>query len=184
VAAVWVLVAGCLAAAGAARAAEGADPWAALRFLLGEWEAPPSADGATGHTSFALELGGAVLVRVNHAEYPARDGRAAAAHDDHMVIYREGSPPALRALYVDGEGHVIHYAVATGASGRAEFLSDSLAPGPRYRLTYAALAGERLAGRFEIAPAARPDSFATYLEWTCRRPPAGSAKRPAGSARP
>ncbi len=173
-----VLVALALAlVARPAAPAEKPDPWAPLRFLVGYWESAPP-DGSRGSSLFAVELGGTVLVRKNHAEYPPKDGRAAFTHDDELWLYREGDPAVVRGIYFDSEGHVIHYAAGELAAGRVTLVSDPVAGAPRYRLTYALLPDGKLAGTFAIAPPDSPDAFKAYLEWTCTRAAApGSGKR-------
>ncbi len=159
-----------------AGAAEKPDPWAPLRFLVGYWESAPP-DGSRGSSLFAIELGGTVLVRRNHAEYPPRDGRAAFTHDDELWLYHEGDPAVVRGIYFDSEGHVIHYSAEELAGGRVTLTSDAVSGAPRYRLAYTLLPDGKLAGTFAIAPPGKPDVFKTYLEWTCTRAAApGSAK--------
>ena len=48
-----------------------------LRFLLGEWQAEGGvkADEASGGFTFAASLQGRVIVRTNHADYPAAAGK-------------------------------------------------------------------------------------------------------------
>ncbi len=139
-----------------------------LKPLLGHWEG--SGGGApgpsAGATDFTLGLQGRVIVRNNFAEYPAANGKPASRHDDLMVIYAAG--PGLRADYWDNEGHVIRYAVAAEPGGSFAFTSDAAAGSPRFRLTYA-VAGDRMQGRFEMAPPDKPEAFAKYLEWTAAR---------------
>src|SRR5205823_11916691 len=52
-------------------------PWAAYRFLLGEWigEGKGGPGQGKGAFSFTTELQGKVLVRRNRADYPAAGGR-------------------------------------------------------------------------------------------------------------
>ena len=73
----------------------------------------------------------------------------------------------LRALYLDNEGHAIHYLVAPGPDG-VTFTSEA-AQGPRFRLSYRRKAEGLLALRFEIAAPAAPEVFRTYLEADLRR---------------
>jgi hypothetical protein len=130
-----------------------ADPFDGLAFLVGEWTAtggggkPGQALG--GGFSLQRDLGGAVLVRRNRAEYAPRPGQARGeVHDDLMVIYPEGG--GLRAVYFDSEGHVIRYAV-TAEAGRVTFESDP-GPGPRFRLVYQRQGENEVSIAFLIAP--------------------------------
>jgi len=150
----------------AALPARTADPVASLaqlRFLLGEWEAVAKPGEGSGSCSFSAELQGRILVRRNHAEVPAAQGRPAGIHDDWMILYSEG--PGLRADYWDNEG----YAVQAAEDG-AVFLSEPSAAAPRFRLIYAALPDGRVAGKFEIAPPGKPEAFSPYLAWLMQRP--------------
>jgi hypothetical protein len=82
------------------------DAWAGWGFLIGEWTAGTGSGvpGQASNGSFTLtrELGGTILVRKNHAEYPPAGGRPGIVHDDLMIIYHEGG--ATRAFYDDNEG--------------------------------------------------------------------------------
>ena len=144
-----------------------ADPFAPLRFLLGTWVG--EGDGQPGRTageaSFSLELGGHALVRRSWADTPAAPGRAASRHEDRITVYPEGG--RLRALYVDNEGHVIHYNVMATAED-AVFLGDA-GPGPRFRLTYRRTGAETVSLTFDIAPPGKPEAFVTYLRADMRR---------------
>jgi hypothetical protein len=157
------LVAVALFVSGTATAQD-QDSWTPLRFLIGDWDAVPKPGEASGRFEFRFDLQNSVVVRRNHADYPAIDGRAAYNHDDLMIIYHEGSPSVLRAMYFDNEGHVIRYTVQTG-DARIAFLSDIAPNQPRYRLSYAKMVDGRLSGRFEIAPPGQPDAFKSYLDW-------------------
>lgn len=144
-----------------------ADPFLSVRFLVGEWKG--EGDGkpgqSTGLAAFRFELEGKTLVRRSHADYPAANGRPASHHEDVMTLFQEGGQ--LKALYLDNEGHVIRYLVATVPSGVA-FTSEP-GPGPRFRLTYLRAAEDRVTLRFEIAPPGKPEAFATYLEAATRK---------------
>jgi len=153
------------------RTAAPTDPWAACRFLLGEWvgEGGPSGRG-TGTFTFALDLQDKVMVRRNHAELPAGTGRPAAVHEDLMVIYPDEGGKAPKAIYFDSEGHVIHYAVSASEDQRVlTFVSDPQPTGPRFRLSYTKEGADAVAIKFEIAPPGKPDEFKTYLEGKARR---------------
>ncbi len=89
------------------------------------------------------------------------------------MIYREGGPGEARALYLDNEGHVIHYrAGIDSASGTVTLVSDPDPAAPRYRFVYTPLGRDRVEFNFDIAPPGKPDSLATYVRGTARRRPA------------
>src|SRR5499427_6609318 len=144
-----------------------ADPFASLRFLLGDWTAIDTPAGETGAFAFKLAVQDRVIVRTNEANYAATSGRPASRHDDLMVIYSENA--ALKAEYFDNEGHVIRYVVDTRVPNVVTFVSDPNAREPRYRLTYRAEPGGTLVGSFEVAPPGAPDAFKPYLSWKARK---------------
>ncbi len=144
----------------------------AWRQLAGRWvgEGSGQPGAGTGWFEFAPALGGKILVRRNHAEYPATAERPAFTHDDLMVVYSGGSGEAERAIYFDNEGHVIRYEARWSPEGKVlTFLSEPDAGAPRYRLTYRMLSAEELALSFEIAPPDRPEAFKTYITAKARR---------------
>jgi hypothetical protein len=154
------------------------DPrWAPLGFLIGEWvgEGGGSPGQGSGGFSFLPDQDGRILVRRNHADYPATKGKPAYSHTDLTIVYQESGETKLRAIYFDDEGHTIHYTVghytvepsADGSS--VQFLSDAAAPQPRYRLTYRQTGHDRVAIRFEIAPPGKPAAFSTYIDAMARR---------------
>ncbi len=165
-----LLVVGMLLVApnAAAQTAPKADPWAQLRFLIGTWEAKTTGGGAQaqgrGTYSFRLELREHVLVR--HSSYAACKGPEDfnCEHGDVLYLYPEAPVGALRAIYFDNEGHVIHYAVTVPKPGTVVLESDADRPGPRFRLSYE-LTGGAMAGKFEMRMPGQAD-FASYLEWS------------------
>lgn len=148
------------------------DPWADWKFLLGEWAAGESS-GVPGQASkggFTLtpDLDGKILVRRNHAEYPAADGRAAIVHDDLMIVYHEAG--ATKAFYSDNEGHVIRYDIrVSGDKKRIIFLGEKLPGAPQYRLTYEDVRPGTAKVLFEAAAPDKPGQFAKYVEATVLR---------------
>lgn len=151
-----------------AQTAPQGDPWAGLRFLIGTWEAKTTGGGAqaqgTGTYSFRLELRDHVLAR--HSAYASCKGPEDfnCEHGDLLYIYPEGPAGALRAIYFDNEGHVIHYSVTAPKAGSLVLLSDATQPGPQFRLSYE-LTGGVMAGKFQIRMPGQAD-FVSYLEWT------------------
>ena len=159
---------------------DGAPPGlAGLSFLLGEWEGRGGGGPGqgSGWFSFSPDLQQKVVVRRNHSDYPAAEGRPAYSHDDLMVVYPQAAGRPLQAIYFDSEGHVIRYQVRlepaepAGSPGRpaAVFLGDAAPPAPRFRLTYQVTGPDTLDLTFEIAPPDKPDAFARYITASARR---------------
>jgi hypothetical protein len=148
------------------------DPWAGWKFLIGEFNAGDSSgvpgQASSGGFTFAPELNGNVLVRKNHAEYPATKDHAAFTHEDLMIVYREGG--GTKAIYTDSEGHVIHYGVNLSGDGRQiVFLSEGGGGGPQFRLTYRDEGSGAVDVLFEMAPPDKPGQFSKYVEAVVRR---------------
>lgn len=163
------LILPALVAAALSAPAATPDPLEPLRFLQGEWTGGDAAHPEAGSGTFTFEraLDGKAMTRRNTTRFPPRDGRPAQTHTDLMVIYPEGG--ALRALYVDNEGHVIHYAGAALPEGRGIAFTSEAGPGPRFRLTYTVTGADEVNTRFEISPQEHPEAFARYLEGGARR---------------
>jgi hypothetical protein len=143
-----------------------------LRFLIGEWEGVGGGGPGAGKGtfSFAFDLQDKVIVRKNHAEYPATAGRPAVKHDDLIVIYLDGASNQILANYFDSEGQQINYKVTPSSDHEAAtFLSEPSASQPRYRLSYRRLKDGTLNGKFEIALPGQAEAFKTYLEWSARK---------------
>jgi len=141
-----------------------------LAFLLGDWRADGGGKPgeASGGFTFAPSLQDRVIVRTNHAEYPAAADKPSSRHDDLMVLYATDSGE-IRAEYYDSEGHVIRYVGRTPSAGELTLVSEVLEGAPRFRLRYRLSPDGGLEGRFEIAPPGQPDAFGPYLSWTARR---------------
>ena len=106
------------------------------------------------------------MVRTNHADTPAANGRPAAKHDDLMVVYKDGS--TIKADYWDNEDHAIHYTVTAPDAHTAVFLAPSTATSPGYKLTYSTTYGPVVTGKFELS-APNTSTFATYLSWQMKK---------------
>jgi len=146
--------------------------WDSLRFLLGKWVGEGGGDAGQGTGSFLFEpdLQGRVLVRRNHAEYPASKERPAYVHDDLMVLFIDSATGRIRATFYDNEGHVINYGVELSEDGRkVVFLSDPATGVPRYRLIYVRTEPDRLKISFEVASPSKPDEFRKFIEATARK---------------
>lgn len=150
------------------------DPLDALHFLEGGWAAHSTGQGATseGTYSFLRELKGHVLAR--HGKPANCQGPASfdCEHGDLLYVFQEAPGQPLKALYLDNEGHVIHYDVTVPEPGTAIFLSEPAGGGPRFRLTYT-LRGEVLSGKFQMQLPGQTD-WRSYLEWSGGRKSPGN----------
>lgn len=146
---------------------QSADPWKALGFLQGTWEAKANGDSgaqAQGTYTFQMELKNHVLAR--HSQYAGCRGPADfdCNHGDLLYVYQESPGQPLKALYLDNEGHVIHYSVSTPTATSAEFVSDASQSGPQFRLLYE-LQGSAMSGKFQMRMAGQ-NEWKSYLEWS------------------
>lgn len=142
--------------------------WDAWQWLMGTWQG--DGNGAPGEGSgtfhFATELDGSILVRKNHTEFPASDGRPEIRHDDLLIVYQDGSGMSSRAIYFDNEGHTIHYSITYG--NNSIVLTSDRVPGlPVFRLIYSQPENGKVRTVFEISQDG--EKFATYLEGTSSR---------------
>jgi hypothetical protein len=137
-------------------------PLAGFSFLVGDWKASGSGDPgrSTGEFSFEWAAGRRALVRRNEAITPG--GR----HTDFMLVYSRPDG-AVRAVYVDSEGHTIEYDVTIAADQR-RIVFESVGVGPRFRLWYQAKEDGSLATGFQIAQPGASE-FRTYLEGVAQR---------------
>ena len=150
------------------------DPWASLHFLIGTWEAKTTGGSAraqgAGNYSFQLKLAGHLLARHSGGGSCKGPEDYNCNHADLLYLYPEGPAGALRAIYFDNEGHVIHYVVEVNPSGKVvRFVSRVQAGEPRYRLTYREADKDLVTGQFELAPPGKPEAFDRYMEWSARR---------------
>src|SRR5208282_2538393 len=149
-----------------------ANGWKDFDFLFGEWTWVGGGKPGQGQgiSTFQPELDGTVLVRKTHLDYPATKERAAFGHDDLIYVYHDPQDKSLRAIFFDGEGHVIRYAVTVASDGNSiEFLSEAAPGGTRCRMTYARTGADSVTEKFEIAPPGKPNDFATYVEFMAKR---------------
>jgi hypothetical protein len=148
------------------------DPWDPFRFLIGDWVGEGKEGQGSGSFSLTPDLQGKVLVRKNHAELPAANGRPAAVHEDLMVIYKSENGKSHKAIYFDSEDHIINYTVTFLPDKQTlTFVSAAAPQAPRFRLSYQKEAEDRVGIKFEIAPPGKPEEFKTYLEGKAKKKP-------------
>jgi hypothetical protein len=146
------------------------DPWKALSFLEGTWEAKAQGNGgvaASGRYTFQRELGGRILARHSTSD-PNCKGPASfdCAHGDLLYVFQEAPGEPLKAIYFDNEGHVIHYNVSTPTPTSVVFLSEP-SQGPQFRLIYE-LKHTVMSGKFQMHMPG-PGEWQSYLEWSGRK---------------
>jgi hypothetical protein len=143
-----------------------ADPWKTLKFLEGTWDAKTEGGTAgangTGPYRFQFELGGHVLARHSQTDQCTGPADFNCQHGDLLYVYPEGA--ALKAIYFDNEGHVIHYDISTPSAATAVFLSEASRPGPQFRLIYERK-GMVMSGKFQMRMPGDA-TWKSYLEWS------------------
>ena len=143
------------------------DPFQALQFLEGTWEATVQNNAAvhgSGRYTFGRELNGHIFARHSTSEQNCNAPASFdCAHSDLFYVFQEGPNSPLKAVYFDNEGHVIHYDVSTPKPQSVVFISPP-GHGPQYRLAYE-LTGEVMTGRFQLQMPGQTD-WHTYLEWS------------------
>jgi hypothetical protein len=153
---------------GPALSATAEDPWKSLSFLEGTWDAHAESGSAgaqvSGTYTFKPELKHHVLAR--HSAPANCKGPKAfdCKHSDLLYVYQEAEGQPLRAIYLDNEGHVIHYAVSTPEATTALFVSEASASGPQFQLVYQ-LKDRVMSGRFQMRMPGQA-VWKSYLEWS------------------
>jgi len=143
-----------------------ADPWQAVGFLQGTWEAKTgagSAAHAVGTYVFQKELKEHIVARHSAVSGCIGPDTYDCQHSDLLYLFQNAPGQALKAVYFDNEGHVIHYGVSTPDPYTVMFLSEP-GPGPRFRLIYH-LDGGVMYGKFQIQMPGK-DDWSSYLEWS------------------
>ena len=146
--------------------------WKDFEFLFGEWTWTGGGQPGQGKgvSTFGPELDGTVLVRKTHLDYPATKERPAFSHDDLLYVYHDPKDGSLRAIFFDGGGHVIRYAVTVAPGDDSiEFLSDAAPAGTTCRMSYARAGADSVTEKFEIDPPGKPNDFAIYVEFNAKR---------------
>ncbi len=141
--------------------------WSKWQFLMGEWEGEGGGDPGKGKGgfSFTFDLDKKILVRRNHAEYPATKNKPAFVHDDLLIVYAEMPGNPASAIYFDNEDHVINYKINFADDGKSiVFVSNTMAGVPRFRLTYTQKESNKVDIKFELAPPGRPEAFSSYIQ--------------------
>jgi hypothetical protein len=142
--------------------------WKPLECLIGTWEAKTQGGSAgaagSGTYSFKTELRDHVLAR--HSSNSGCKGPADfdCDHGDLLYVYPDGGAKSYKAIYLDNEGHVIHYEVSAPTPTTVIFLSNPSQPGPQFQLSYERK-GSTMYGKFQMRMPGQTE-FKSYLEWS------------------
>ena len=142
--------------------------WQKWNWLIGDWVGEGSGKPGEGSGAFSLQtdLGGKILVRNNHSEYPATKDKPTIIHDDLMIVYLDNAGQPRKAIYFDNENHTINYAIAY-LDKSIILTSNKVQNMPMFRLTYVSLDKETITVKFEMSRDG--DTFQMYTEGRCTR---------------
>jgi len=135
--------------------------WEKWDWLIGEWKGEGDGQTGKGGGTFSIkpDLDNKVLVRKNHAEYPATTTKPKIVHDDLTIVYMDISGTPSKAIYFDNEGHTINYTISY-ADTSIILTSDKQPNSPVFRLTYTLNNGESVSVKFEMSRDG--EKFMTY----------------------
>lgn len=141
-----------------------AGAWDKLEFLVGSWKGEGSGEPGKGEGvfSFKMDLDKNILVRKSHSVYPSTETKPAVVHDDLMIIYRDISGAANKAIYFDNENHVINYTITISDAKDVVFTSDKIPNIPIFRLTYKLINQTTVDTQFEMSQDG--EHFFTYVQ--------------------
>lgn len=151
---ITVFVALCVASSAMAEPTLKA-PLADLGFLVGEWKSDNGKVADTGGTSkgrslISVEADGGAILRRDRTDVFDANGKPAGGFSQLMMIYPEGG--AIKAVYEDGEGHLIHYDSSEVSPGSSVTFTSAPGAGPVFRLTYQRQSADTLSVRFGMIP--------------------------------
>ena len=137
-----------------------------MNFLLGTWSArtvPTKGSPAIvlGEYTFRSDILKTVVTRVSATDACVAPQSQDCQHYDALTIYRDPGDPTLHALYLDSQGHTIHYDLSFPDANTAIFYSTN--SGTQYRLVYH-LQRNILTGKYQTAPPGSTN-FVSSLEW-------------------
>ncbi len=126
-----------------------------LRFLVGRWEGggevSDTGGRAQGVSTISIEADGRALLRNDQNQAFDKAGGPTQSFSQLMTIYPDAG--GVRADYMDGEGHVIHYGPASIVAGRSVEFTSLAPPGaPVFRLRYDAEGPDTLKITFMAEP--------------------------------
>jgi hypothetical protein len=128
------------------------DPWKDFRFLIGTWSGDGMGVAGKGIGTMTIEtdLNDSVLRMTNQVDFTSADKKT--VYKGTMVVYS-----GQKALFMDNEGHVLHYTVSV-APKTITFISvpERVPVLPRFRFSYQDMGDGKVKCSFNIAPAGSP----------------------------
>ena len=145
------------------------NPWEKLNYLISDWKGEGSGKPGEGegYFTFNLDLDRNILIRTSHTEYPATKDSPATVHKDLMIIYRDNTGTADRAIYFDNENHVINYSISYSNNNDIVFISDKIPDIPIFRLTYSIIDDITVYIKFEMSQDG--EKYFTYVQGRSKR---------------
>lgn len=144
-----------------------AGKWKAFQFLFGTWSGDGLGPGGKGPGTLTVEpdLDGTILRAVNSQSFSGNEKQPPFTYRGMIIL---SSP--TRALFVDNEGHVLHY-IVRATSNKVVFTGEreAVPVAPRFRFSYTLLKDGKLDCSFDIAPMDTPDKFTIHVSGTASR---------------
>lgn len=140
------------------------DPWAPIRFLVGEWEGTASGEPGTGTVSRSYEfvLGNRFIHERNTSVYPPQEkNKAGEVHQHWSFFSYDRTRKTLIFRQFHQEGFVILYALNSDLSSSSKLVFESeqvenVNSSWKTRETYELVSNDEFTETFEIAKPDKP----------------------------
>ncbi len=140
------------------------DPWAPLRFLVGEWQGTASGEPGKGTVvrRYEFVLKDRFLHERNTTTYPPQEkNKAGEVHEHWSFLSHDRKRKAILFRQFHQEGFVVTYALNPALGGPAKLVFESeqlenLNPALKARETYEVLSKDEFIETFEIAEPDKP----------------------------
>ncbi len=144
------------------------DPWAPIRFLIGEWTGTSSGDPGAGTVSRSYEfvLGNRFIHERNTSTYPPQEkNKTGEVHQHWSFFSYDKTRKTLIFRQFHQEGFVILYALKSDLSSSSKLVFESeqlenINSSWKARETYELVSNDEFSETFEIAQPGKP--FETY----------------------
>ena len=145
-----------------------ADPWMAIRRMVGEWSGTSSGQpgDATVVRRYAFVLNDRYLHETNTSEYPPQERNKKGERHEHWSLFshdKQQKALVLRQFHVEGFVNTYRQVVAEGPANTVVFESvafENLPADWKARETYEFVGDDEFIETFELAPPGKP--YQTY----------------------